>query len=158
MSDSKIFCFTLARGDVINKVKGKDPKEALSALIKLLRFPTLPDKESLVEAIVERESLASTAIGYGYAIPHPRKRIFADETMSILYAVYLDQPIDWHASDGKPVSTLFLVLSGGEWQHLTLLAEIASLVEDPNFRKFMARNPQKNELLDYLSCHQNVKA
>ena len=141
----------LRRGDVVNNVKGALPAEALAAFSKTLRLPVSIDRKALAKALEERESLATTALGFGFAIPHPRKRVMEGEERAIVAIAYLEHPIEWNAPDKDPVSVLFLVLSGGDAQHLTLLSEIASLAENPEFRDFMAGNPQKEEILAYLS-------
>jgi PTS system nitrogen regulatory IIA component len=142
---------SLRRGDVVNNVRGTTPAQALASLAKTLRLPVSIDRNNLAKALEERESLATTALGLGFAIPHPRKRVLEGEDRAIVAIAYLEHPVEWGDPEGKPVEVLFLVLSGGEEQHLSLLSEIASLAENPGFRNFIAGNPQKEEILSYLA-------
>jgi mannitol/fructose-specific phosphotransferase system IIA component (Ntr-type) len=144
-------CKLIENGDVYNNIKGKDIQSAFDSFLKVARLKKNINKKNLAESLLEREALCTTALAYGFAIPHPRKRIFNKEEDASLCIAYLEYPIEWYAPDGGPVATLFFVLSGEEWQHLSLLSEIATLVDDPEFRSFMSGKPQKKELLDYLS-------
>ncbi|TXT43807.1 MAG: PTS system nitrogen regulatory IIA component [Spirochaetes bacterium] len=152
MSSFNTLVAALRRGDVVNNIRGQSPTETLSAFVKTLRLPVSLDRKALAKALEERESLATTALGFGFAIPHPRKRVMEGEERAIVGIAYLEHPVEWGDPEGKPVGVLFLVLSGGEDQHLSLLSEIASLAENLEFRKFIAGNPQKEEILAYLSA------
>lgn len=138
------------RGDVYYNIKGSTPAEALTSLIKVVRTPKAMDKKVLREALIERESIATTAVGMGFAIPHPRRHLASGEKDAMIVVAYLDTPMDWHAMDGKPVSTLFLVLSAEVQAHLSALSAIACLAGKEDFRKMMAKQPSKKELLEYL--------
>lgn len=151
MDGFKTLTDALRRGDVVNNVRGASPAEALASLVKTLQLPVSVDRKNLANALEERETLATTALGLGFAIPHPRRRIFDREERGLVAVAYLEHPVDWGAQDSKPASVLFLVLSGSDEQHLALLSEIATLAESEDFRRFIASNPQKDEILSYLA-------
>ncbi len=140
----------LDRGDVYFNIKGSTPAEVLTSLVKVLRTSKAIDKKILREALIEREGVATTAMGMGFAIPHPRRHLAAGEKDAIVAVAYLDTPVDWHAPDGKLVSTLFLVLSAEARNHLSALSAIACLAGKEDFRKMIAKQPSKKELLAYL--------
>lgn len=60
-------------------------------------------------SVLERESLGSTAIGKGIAIPHPLGLI-AKET--IINIAILDHPVEWN--DGHEVGVVFLIAMGNK--------------------------------------------
>ncbi len=151
MNQKNSFLAALRLGNVVNNVKGLKPEDILQAFIKVLHLPKQIDKMSLGDALVERESLVSTAIGYGYALPHPRNRILNDERDAIIAIAYLENTIEWGSPDGRPVEVLFLIISGGDWQHLSFISDAATLVNDARFRDFMARKPQKDQIIAYIS-------
>ncbi len=141
----------LERGDVYFNIRGSNSPEVIKSLVRVLR-PLRPlDKEALLEGLVEREELGSTAIGSGFAIPHPRKLFYQEKGSSCLVIAYLDQPVDWSALDGKPVTCLFLVLSAGTKDHLATLSELARLAGLPEFSRLIAKRPSKQELLEFLN-------
>ena len=140
----------LERGDVFYNIQGDSPEEALRAFAKVVRAPKPLDRKVLADALVEREGLATTAIGEGFAIPHPRQRMLQDEAKAFIAVGYLDSPIPWDSPDGKPVSLLFLVVSANSTSHLSVLSGIASLMGDQQFKEFMAKKPEKSKLITYL--------
>lgn len=140
----------LERGEVYFFIPGGDRFSVLSALAKTMSLPASVDRKILAAALEEREKLASTAIGKGFAIPHTRNRIAESPEDSLLAIGYLDMPVEWDAPDGMPVSTLFLPLAADHETHLHILSRIAELVSKEDFRMFLKSLPGRQELLDYL--------
>lgn len=82
------------------------------------------DAGELFARLWERESLGSTGIGGGIAIPHCKMHGLARGVV----AVGISQPgIDFAAVDSRPVHVLFLVVSPAESpaEHLQVLAAIS---------------------------------
>jgi mannitol/fructose-specific phosphotransferase system IIA component (Ntr-type) len=140
----------LERSDVYFNLKGTTPVEVISSAVKLVRLPKGLDRSAFREALLERESLASTALGDGFALPHPRHLLLAKPEDACLAVGYLEIPVDWKAPDGIPVTTIFLVLSAVPEQHLSTLSALARLVQDNSFRLLAAQRPQKKELLEFM--------
>ncbi len=69
------FSDALAIGGIFHKVGGTDKPSVLRAIVNLLRLPDGVDRELLYGMLLAREALASTAVGDGIAIPHPRNPI-----------------------------------------------------------------------------------
>ena len=92
------------------------------------------DAEQLLEVLVQRESLQSTGIGEGVAIPHGKLpglgRLVASFARS-------SNGIDFDSIDGQPTQLFFLLVvpehSGG--QHLKALARISRFFRDASFRQ-----------------------
>ena len=68
-----------------------------------------------------RESLGSTGIGDGIAIPHVRNPIVMHIPRPTITLCFLEHPIDFGALDGQPVHTLFTIVSPTVRAHLHLL-------------------------------------
>ena len=64
-------------------------------------------ERTVLDAVIEREKLGSTAIGDGIALPHAT--VAGATTTSMLLAT-LEQPVDFGSPDGKPVDIVMLVL------------------------------------------------
>src|SRR5260370_38941868 len=62
----------LERGGIFHDVLGLTRDEALKAVVQLSGIPHGIDRGLLYELLVVREALASTGVGDGIAIPHPR--------------------------------------------------------------------------------------
>ncbi|HEV3239150.1 MAG TPA: PTS sugar transporter subunit IIA [Casimicrobiaceae bacterium] len=90
-------------------------------------------EEDIVAGLSEREALGSTALGQGVAIPHARLKGVAHPITAF---VRLRQAIPFDAPDGKPVSSLLVLLvpEGATDAHLVLLARAASMFCDRAFR------------------------
>jgi PTS system nitrogen regulatory IIA component len=124
-----------------------DVEHAIGQLVRAVALPEGLDREALIDALLSREEVMSTAIGNGIAIPHVRR--FESESLKsdAVYIAYLFEPIDWKAPDGKPVHTLFLVLAADETRHLQILAEIAQLASDEGFVEFLKTMPDRAALI-----------
>jgi PTS system nitrogen regulatory IIA component len=140
----------LERSEVYFNLKGSTPDEVISSAVRLVRLPKGLDRSVLKAALLERESLASTALGEGCALPHPRHLLLADPEDACLAIGYLELPVDWKAPDGLPVTTIFLVLSAVPEQHLSTLSALARLIQDPAFRLLVAQRPRKQELVEFM--------
>src|SRR5262245_49862206 len=62
--------------------------------------------QRVVEAVLRRETLGSTGIGKGLAIPHAKSD---DVTDAVVVIGRLPTPIDWSAIDGEPVNLVCLI-------------------------------------------------
>lgn len=150
MKKAALLSTMLDRGDVYYNIRGTTPEEILKSLVRVIRIPKSIDKKRLTEALIERESIATTAIGEGIAIPHPRQQMILEEKDSLVAVAYLEDPSDWRANDGLPVSTLFLVLSADAENHLSVLSAIACLAGKGDFQEALAKRPSKKELVTYV--------
>jgi len=82
----------LQRGDVFFNIGGTEPEEVLGAFVKVLRLPKAIDRKLLANALIEREHLATTAIGNGFAVPHPLQRLAIDQQLAFIAIGYLEEP------------------------------------------------------------------
>ena len=92
------------------------------------------DRSSLARVLIERESLASTAIGEGVAIPHGK---LGAVTEIIACLGRAPTGVDFDSMDGQP-TYLFFVLVAPETStgaHLKALARISRVFKDSEFRR-----------------------
>ena len=90
------------------------------------------DAAGYTEAVLERESTFSTAVGEGIAIPHAKT---ASAAQPGLVAATLDKGVDWNAPDGKPADLVFLIAAPATEAdvHLEVLAKLSTLLMHPSF-------------------------
>lgn len=88
------------------------------------------DASVVLDALMQREKLGSTAVGEGIAIPHAK---VPGLPKLIGFFARLARPVDFDALDDKPVDLVFLLLApeGGSAEHLKALARIARILRDP---------------------------
>jgi nitrogen PTS system EIIA component len=93
-------------------------------------------RAQIVERLTERETLGSTALGLGIALPHAR---IDNLPQPVVAFVTLKLPIAFDAPDAKPVShmMIFLAPQHATEHHLQMLAEIAQMFGDRRFREQM---------------------
>jgi PTS system nitrogen regulatory IIA component len=107
-------------------------EEMVHQLVELGRL-ALGEEKAVVQSILAREKLGSTALGNGIAFPHCRTSL--TETFTGVLALDL-RGIPFDAVDGEPVSSIFLLLApldGREW-HYEVLGRIAAIGRDKSQR------------------------
>lgn len=109
-------------------------KDCIRRLIHALEASgDVQDTEGLFSDIMERESLSSTAVGSGCAIPHAHS---ASISTTRVAAARLHEPIDFDSQDGDQVQLVFLMAGPKKDTgiHLKVLSKIARLLHDPAYR------------------------
>ena len=122
---------------------GTSPEEALVELVDTFGLPT--DARSTVERLLRRrEEIGSTGVGHGVAIPHTRCLIV--DRLRLAYG-HSAQGIEWHAIDGKPVHTLFTMVSPTVRAHLHLLSRLTYGLRLGEFRGPVTEQASRDALL-----------
>ena len=92
------------------------------------------DRRAILEILLQREKLGSTAVGNGVAIPHGKL-----PKLGRLFGLFarLQRSIDFEALDGQPVDLIFLLLApeAAGADHLKALARVARLLRDPEIAR-----------------------
>lgn len=89
--------------------------------------------DAVTSALQRREMAGSTALGQRLAIPHARVKGL--DRIRMVY-LHLGTPLPFDAPDDLPVTDVIclMVPSPATQEHLDLLAEVASLFSDADFR------------------------
>lgn len=128
---------------------GSDRESVLRQVVEVLRLPDEVDREFLFEVLLARESLGSTAVGDGIAIPHVRNPVLL-HVRSAVALCYLEEPIPFGALDGKPVDILFVLVTSSSRSHLSLLSKLSAALHDEEFRAALKRRAKREEILAVL--------
>lgn len=92
------------------------------------------DRGALIRVLVDREQLASTAIGEGVAIPHGKL-----STVNEIVACLGRAPggVDFDSMDGQPTFLFFVLVApeNSTGAHLKALARISRVFKDSEFRR-----------------------
>ncbi len=111
----------------------------------------------IVSAVMERERLGSTGVGYGVAIPHARL-----EGITHVQAVFarLETPLDYESIDERPVDLVVLLLApidaGGD--HLKALAQVSRMLRKEDMRARLRNAPDAESLFVLLSEKKSEEA
>jgi len=134
-------------GGIHYRVAGADKAEVLASVVALMRLPEEVDRRYLLEVLLSRESLGSTGIGEGIAVPHVRNPIILFSPRPVLTLCFLEQAIDFASIDGEPVHTLFTLVSPTVRSHLGLLSRLTFALRQPDFRRAIAGQAARDEIL-----------
>jgi len=138
----------LRSGGIHYRVGGKDKVSVLRSMVNILAMPEEVDREFLFQVLLARESLGSTAVGDGVAIPHVRNPITLHVTKPLMALCFLETPIDFQAIDGKPVHTLFTIVSPTIKAHLNLLSKLSLGLRNPDFAGVISRIGSREEIFE----------
>ncbi|MGH0033857.1 MAG: PTS sugar transporter subunit IIA [Myxococcota bacterium] len=140
----------LERGGIFFRVEAADRDGALRSVVRSLRLPGDIDPERVFESLRVREELASTGIGDGIALPHPRNPVLLEFDEPAVTLCLLERPVDFGAIDGQPVFALFAVLSPTIRGHLHLLGRTAFVLRDPGVLQALRDQASRDALLSEI--------
>jgi nitrogen PTS system EIIA component len=112
--------------------------------------PQKIDREVLAKVLLERERLASTAIGEGVAIPHGK----LDAVGKLVAAVgRAPAGVDFDSMDGRPTHLFFVLVApeNSTGVHLKALARISRLFKDPEFRTRLMQAHDAQEIFRVIA-------
>ena len=130
------------------KVNGK--KQAIQELAARAAELTGQSERAILEILLQREKLGSTAVGNGVAIPHGKL-----PKLGRLFGLFarLERPIDFEALDSQPVDLIFLLLApeAAGADHLKALARVARLLRDPEIARKLRESHDADALYAVLA-------
>jgi PTS system nitrogen regulatory IIA component len=141
----------LTSGGIYYRIEGDNKESALKNVVGLMRLPQEVDRDFLLQVLLAREAIASTAVGDGIAIPHVRNPIVLHVTEPIVSLCFLEKPIDFGSLDGKPVTCLFTLVSPTVKAHLYLLSRLAFALRDEGFRSVIEKQGARDEIYAAVS-------
>lgn len=137
----------LEQGGVFHDVVGDDKPAVLKAVVELIQLPKTVRRDFLLQVLMAREALGSTGVGDGIAIPHPRNPIVLNVARPLISLHFLRHPVDFEALDGKPVDTLFMIISPTIRMHLHVLSTLAFFLHDPSIKTLLKQKTAAEEIL-----------
>lgn len=146
----RLFASAVARGSVRRDVRAANASEAIRAAIWATPGLDQEDRVGVLARVLDRERLASTALGRGIALPHPREPLaglLADPVVTILH---LHAPLDWAALDGEPVRVAVLLLSPSAPVHLQLLSRVSLVLKQPGVTEMLHAGAAAQDLVARL--------
>jgi PTS system nitrogen regulatory IIA component len=112
------------------------------------------DPRALVDAVIQREELCSTAIEGGIAIPHPRRPLPEALTEPILVVARTSQGIVFGAPDGRLTTLFFLTASQDDRHHLHILARLCRMLHDEKFVAELEAAETPEEMIDLMKARE----
>jgi PTS system nitrogen regulatory IIA component len=140
------FSEALRAGGIHYRIGGDDKPSVLHHVVETMRLPAEVDREFLYEVLLAREALGSTAIGDGIAIPHVRNPVILHLERPLVTLCFLERPVDFGALDGRPVGTLFTLISPTVRAHLHLLSRLSFALRHARFKEAVLGQASREEI------------
>lgn len=137
-------------GGIHYGVQGHDKETILKNVVELLELSEEIDPEFLLQVLLTREAVGTTAIGDGIAIPHVRNPILLQLPVSKIALCFLEEPVDFDAPDGKPVTVLFTLTSPTVKVHLHLLSSLSYALKNQDLKKALTDRADRQTILGIL--------
>lgn len=123
----------LAKDGVILRSGASSKRQALHTVADTAARVLRLDEDRILDALLEREALGSTGLGYGVALPHARVEGL---TQVVGVFVRLETPVAYDAVDDRPVDLIFALFAppsdGAE--HLRALAAASRALRSSEMR------------------------
>ncbi len=136
---------------IIPALSQNEKNKVLEELANLLSAsrPVL-DKNKVLEVLLERERISTTAIGEGVAIPHG-KLAGVDRVLGVF--ARSPEGVDFASLDGEPTHLFFALIApeNAAADHLKALARISRLLKDEPFRRRLMAGRSTEELFTIIA-------
>jgi PTS system nitrogen regulatory IIA component len=149
----------LSKKAIVSDIKASKKEEVIKELVDALLAAGEFEKRhrnKIIDALMSRESLGSTAIGQGVAIPHAK----SDSIEKLVAAFGLSKKgVDFDSLDGEPAHIFFLLLAPQDsaGPHLKALARISRLLKDKYFRDSLRACEDDKAILKTISQEDDKK-
>jgi fructose-specific phosphotransferase system IIA component len=145
----------LASAAITTRLRATNKRDAIDELVGLLESAHgLESRGEILDRVLRRESMMSTGIGNGVAIPHGKAR--AVDRMLAACAVS-PQGVDFDSVDGESAHLFILLVSPESvgTPHVKVLANISRLLKEESVRTSLrdAENPNA-----FLAALRNAEA
>jgi PTS system nitrogen regulatory IIA component len=141
---------------IIEEIAATDKIGVIREFSRLLKSAgRIENEDELVRVLLERESLGSTGIGDGVAIPHAKLHFLSEMIVAFGKS---SRGVDFQSIDQKPAYLFFLLLTPDDrpGEHLKALARISRILKNPVLRQNLKR-PSPGKQLQILILEEDGK-
>jgi len=139
------------------ELQAQEKEDVLKELVDVLaEVRDIGDKKGTVRTLIERESLGSTGIGQGIAIPHGK----TDRVKELVAVLGISRKgVNFEALDGEPVYIFFLLVAPKETAgpHLKALAQISRLLRDSYFCELLKRCKTPDDVYELIHREEDKR-
>ena len=145
-------------GGVFYDVPGDAKESLLASAVRLIPNVQEDQRPVILTKLLEREQLASTGIGYGIALPHPRSNPDLVLSCPQITTCFAAQPVPFESIDHRPVKVMMVLLSNTTKEHLSLLSKLAFFLRDAKFRDRLLAAPPPGDILELVAGMETAGA
>lgn len=127
-----------------------DKPAAIQAMVDLLAgHAAILDLDAVKAAVLKRESVMSTGVGKGLALPHAKTDAVSEMMMALAIS---EEGIPFDSIDGTPVRILVLLVApmDAALQHVRLLGQITRMMTRESFRNRLLQASDPNAVIRYF--------
>ena len=137
LSDMTNLAKILTRSNIVLDLVASSKKQAFEQAGLLFEANCGIAHLTVTDNLLARETLGSTGLGHGVAVPHGRIKGLKSAMAAF---VRLKEAIPFDSPDGKPVNLLVFLLipDNVTQQHLEILSEVAEIFSNAGFREMLA--------------------
>lgn len=138
------------------RLEARTKREALVELVELLESAHgFQSQGEILDRVMRRESMMTTGIGNGIAIPHGKAR--SVDRMAAAVAV-APEGLDFEAEDGNPVHLFVLFVSPetATTLHVRALANLSRLLKEESVRTSLREARSVEDFLAALHSAESV--
>lgn len=149
----------LSKKAIVTDLKATKKEDVIKELVDALINSGEIEKRcrnKLIDALMTRESLGSTAIGQGIAIPHAK----SDCVQKLVAAFGLSKKgVNFDSLDGEQAYIFFLLVAPQDsaGPHLKALARISRLLKDKYFRDTLRSSTDEKSIIKIISQEDEKK-
>jgi PTS system nitrogen regulatory IIA component len=140
----------LSAETIVPALTSRDKNAALEEMAGWLATCYHLEKKKVLDVLLERERISTTAIGEGVAIPHGK--LAGVERVLGVFARSVDG-VDFASLDGAPTHLFFVLIApeNAAADHLKALARISRLLKDESFRRRLMQGRSSQELYSNIT-------
>jgi fructose-specific phosphotransferase system IIA component len=141
---------------VVVRLRARTKREALIELVEVLEAAHgFNSQGEILDRVMRREAMMTTAIGNGVAIPHGKAR--SVDRMAAACAVSLEG-VDFESEDGQPVHLLVMFVSpeSATTLHVRALANLSRLLKEESVRSALRDAKSADSFLSILQTAESA--
>ena len=133
-----------------------DKQNAIDILVSLHeKAGNLNDPAQYKADILARESMGTTAIGEGIAVPHAKSEAVKAPALA---AITVPDGVDYDAPDGKKAKLLFMIAATTDGDvHLEILSRLMVMLMEPEFAQSLTEAKTAEEFLALIDKKESEK-
>jgi nitrogen PTS system EIIA component len=151
LQDSMKVLDFLDKGAIKSDIKSVKKEDVIKELVGLLaEAHHIKDKESLIQTLMNRESLGSTGIGQGIGIPHAKSNCVKE----LIAALGISKSgVDFDSLDGEPTHIFMLLVAPEDaaGPHLKALAKISRMLKDKFVRDSLIAAKDEKSIIHIIA-------
>ncbi len=145
----------LNQNSIIADIAADNKTGVIRELAQAVASAANTDADAIATVLMERESLGSTGIGGGIAIPHGK--LGGVESVTVGFGLSRNG-IEYNALDDRPVHIFFVLLTpeNNSGDHLKVLAQISKLLKIDQFKNRLKSAKSVEEIYNIIMAQDEA--